>query len=129
VIGAYLQGDPEIAENALAEALGVSKNTVLAARRRLEASETIEEVTKNKGMDTSSGGASRRGYVVSGESAYASEVAGGLLSLFQRKTRHSRSSGGAVFISDKIHFGSCRSMLQSPRLNSPRYCKIAQRIL
>src|SRR5262249_1218764 len=30
VIEAYLQGDPEIADNALAEALGVSKNTVRA---------------------------------------------------------------------------------------------------
>jgi biotin operon repressor len=51
VIEAYLQGDPAIADNALAEALGVSKNTVLAARRRLEASGTIVKVTKTRGKD------------------------------------------------------------------------------
>ncbi len=51
VVESYLQGDPEIADNALAEALGVSKNTVLAARRRLEASGTIKKVTKTKGKD------------------------------------------------------------------------------
>jgi hypothetical protein len=51
VIGAYLQGDPEIADNALAEALGVSKNTVLAARRRLEASGAIKKVTRTRGKD------------------------------------------------------------------------------
>ena len=38
VIDAYLRGDPEIADNALADALGVSKNTVLDVRRRLEES-------------------------------------------------------------------------------------------
>jgi site-specific DNA-methyltransferase (adenine-specific) len=51
VIEAYLQGDPEIADNALAEALGVSKNTVLKARRRLEASGTITKMAKTKGKD------------------------------------------------------------------------------
>lgn len=51
MIEAYLRGDPEIADNALAEALGVSKNTVLAARRRLETSGTITKVTKTKGKD------------------------------------------------------------------------------
>jgi DNA modification methylase len=51
VVEAYLRGDPIIADNALAEALGVSKNTVLSARRRLETSGTITKVTKTKGKD------------------------------------------------------------------------------
>jgi site-specific DNA-methyltransferase (adenine-specific) len=51
VIEAYLRGDPEIADNTLAVALGVSKNTVLKARRRLEATGTIKQVTKTKGKD------------------------------------------------------------------------------
>ena len=51
VIEAYLQGDPDIADNALAEALGVSKNTVLKARRRLEESGQIPKVKKTKGKD------------------------------------------------------------------------------
>ena len=51
VIAAYLQGDPEIADNMLAVALGVSKNTVLKARRRLEADGAIREVAKTKGKD------------------------------------------------------------------------------
>jgi hypothetical protein len=51
VIEAYLQGDPEIADNTLAESLGVSKNTVLKARRRLEASSRIPKVKKTKGKD------------------------------------------------------------------------------
>jgi site-specific DNA-methyltransferase (adenine-specific) len=51
VIEAYLRGDPEIADNMLAQTLGVSKNTVLAARRRLEATGTIRKVAKTKGKD------------------------------------------------------------------------------
>jgi hypothetical protein len=51
VIESYLRGDPEIADNTLAVALGVSKNTVLKARRRLEASGTIKKVTKTRGKD------------------------------------------------------------------------------
>jgi site-specific DNA-methyltransferase (adenine-specific) len=52
VIGAYLQGDPAIADNALAEALGVSHNTVRAARRRLEEEGRIKKVAKTRGRDT-----------------------------------------------------------------------------
>jgi hypothetical protein len=51
VIAAYLQGDPGIADNMLGETLGVSKNTVLAVRRRLEASGTIRKVKKTRGKD------------------------------------------------------------------------------
>jgi hypothetical protein len=51
VIAAYLRGDPEIADNTLAQTLGVSKNTVLKARRRLEATGTIRKVAKTKGKD------------------------------------------------------------------------------
>jgi hypothetical protein len=51
VIEAYLEGDPEIADNTLAQSLGVSKNTVLKARRHLEASSRIPKVTKTKGKD------------------------------------------------------------------------------
>jgi hypothetical protein len=51
VVEAYLRGDPEIADNTLAVALGVSKNTVLKARRRLEAAGTIKKVTRTKGKD------------------------------------------------------------------------------
>jgi hypothetical protein len=51
VIAAYLQGDPGVADNMLGEALGVSKNTVLAVRRRLEGSGTIRRVKKTRGKD------------------------------------------------------------------------------
>jgi DNA modification methylase len=51
VIEAYLQGDPGVADNTLGEALGVSKNTVLAVRRRLEASGKIRTLKKTRGKD------------------------------------------------------------------------------
>lgn len=51
MIDAYLRGDPEIADNALADALGVSKNTVLDVRRRLEESGVIRRVNKTRGKD------------------------------------------------------------------------------
>ena len=51
VIEAYLRGDPEVADNMLGETLGVSKNTVLKVRRRLEASGEIPKVDKTKGKD------------------------------------------------------------------------------
>jgi transposase-like protein len=51
VIEAYLQGDPEIADNTLAQALGVSKNTVARCRRRLEANREIPKIEKTKGKD------------------------------------------------------------------------------
>jgi DNA methylase len=51
VIEAYLRGDPGVADNTLGEALGVSKNTVLSVRRRLEASGQIPEVKKTRGKD------------------------------------------------------------------------------
>jgi hypothetical protein len=51
VITAYLQGDPGVADNLLGETLGVSRNTVLAVRRRLEATGTIPKVKKTKGKD------------------------------------------------------------------------------
>jgi hypothetical protein len=51
VIEAYLRGDPGVADNTLAEALAVSKNTVRAVRRRLEAGGEIPRQTKTRGKD------------------------------------------------------------------------------
>jgi hypothetical protein len=51
VIEAYLRGDPGVADNTLGEALAVSKNTVLAVRRRLEESGKIGKLTKTRGRD------------------------------------------------------------------------------
>jgi ParB-like chromosome segregation protein Spo0J len=51
VIEAYLQGDPDVADNMLGDTLGVSKNTVAAVRRRLEASRQIRKVKKTRGKD------------------------------------------------------------------------------
>ena len=51
VIEAYLQGDPGVADNALGEALGVSKNTVMVVRRRLEATGMIRRAEKTRGKD------------------------------------------------------------------------------
>jgi site-specific DNA-methyltransferase (adenine-specific) len=51
VIGSYLKGDAEIADNTLAQTLGVSKNTVLTVRHRLEATRQIAKVTKSRGKD------------------------------------------------------------------------------
>jgi len=51
VIAAYLRGDPAVADNMLGAALGVSKNTVLAVRQRLEASGGIRKVHKTRGQD------------------------------------------------------------------------------
>jgi hypothetical protein len=51
VIEAYLRGDPGVADNMLGDALGVSKNTVLAVRQQLEASREIPKVKKTKGKD------------------------------------------------------------------------------
>jgi hypothetical protein len=51
VIGSYLKGDAEIADNTLAQTLGVSKNTVLTVRCRLEATRQIRKVTKSRGRD------------------------------------------------------------------------------
>jgi site-specific DNA-methyltransferase (adenine-specific) len=51
VIEAYLQGDAAVADNMLGETLGVSKNTVLAVRQRLEASRKIPKLNKTRGKD------------------------------------------------------------------------------
>lgn len=51
VIEGYLRGDPEVADNTLGAALGVSKNTILAVRRRLEASRQIRKVKRTRGKD------------------------------------------------------------------------------
>lgn len=51
VIEGYLKGDTGIADNMLGDILGVSKNTVLAVRRRLEATGKIRKVSKTKGKD------------------------------------------------------------------------------
>ena len=51
IIEAYLQGDPEIADNTLANALGVSKNTVARCRHRLEEAGTIQKADKTRGRD------------------------------------------------------------------------------
>jgi len=51
VIEAYLRGDPRVADNMLGETLGVSRNTVLAVRRRLEERRQIRKATKTRGKD------------------------------------------------------------------------------
>jgi hypothetical protein len=51
VIGAYLQGDPGVADNTLGEALGVSKNTVFAVRQRLEEIGEIRKLARTRGRD------------------------------------------------------------------------------
>ncbi len=51
VIEAYLCGDPGVADNRLGETLGVSKNTVLRVRKRLEAARQIPSMTKTRGKD------------------------------------------------------------------------------
>jgi hypothetical protein len=51
VVEAYLQGDPDVADNTLGETIGVSNNTILAVRQRLEASGTIRKVGKTRGRD------------------------------------------------------------------------------
>lgn len=51
VIEAYLLGDVEIADNALAHALGTSKNTVLKVRRRLEEIGAVPKIDKTRGKD------------------------------------------------------------------------------
>jgi hypothetical protein len=51
VIAGYLKGDPGIADNTLGQTLGVSKNTVLAVRRRLEEGRQIRKVRRTRGRD------------------------------------------------------------------------------
>ena len=51
VIAGYLKGDPVVADNTLGDTLGVSKNTVLNVRRRLESSGEIRKVEKTRGKD------------------------------------------------------------------------------
>lgn len=51
VIASYLKGDPEVADNALGESLGVSKNTVLEVRSELESKSEIPTVSRTRGRD------------------------------------------------------------------------------
>ena len=51
VIEAYLCGDPGVSDNMLGETLGVSKNTVLGVRRRLEAEGKIPKLKRTRGKD------------------------------------------------------------------------------
>jgi ParB-like chromosome segregation protein Spo0J len=51
VIARYLKADPEIADNFLAELLGVSKNTVADVRLELEATCQIDKLTELRGKD------------------------------------------------------------------------------
>ena len=51
VIQRYLIGDPDIADNTLAQALGVSNHTILKVRHRLETARQIKKVQKTKGKD------------------------------------------------------------------------------
>jgi transposase-like protein len=52
LVAAYLTRDPEIADNYLAEIIGgVSKNTVAAVRRQLEAADQIGKFTALRGKD------------------------------------------------------------------------------
>ena len=51
VIAAYLKKDPEISNNWLGEIIGISANTVLAEREKLESTSQIARLPKLRGKD------------------------------------------------------------------------------